>query len=379
MNIFFISGATVLIIAYAFYNTITLTEYFKEVSSFNDEQCTNIKGVLGIADMIQYDYYLIGGADNHLQASISNSFELTSLPNGQMVAFNTITKTFLFLLILNFPVDIPFHPHGVFLFQNQFLYIINHSFTKGERVEIIRITNSPLTLYYERSIVLPEGFNRITNDLVVIDKDELYITTSNAISQDNTDSIIKKNVFNYLNFFSIIFRINLTYVYHYKKKTMTKVPYSNSLFNNGIEYDSSKHLLYIAQTLHKRIRVVKVNPKSDSDVQFVKDINLQYAVNNISFDHNRQLLIATIVGKVYQTIQLSKHYSKKGNTDIDEIYGGALQIDINKNNEVSLLVLNKNQLKGVSSALRLNTNIYLSSFADNGILICPIKQTNRKH
>lgn len=372
MKVLFLSAGLFLIIAFAFYNTITLTEYFKEVLSFNDEKCNIIDGPPGIEHMIQYGDYIIGGSDNHLQVSLLNNIESNTLPNGHMISMNTLSNTFSLLSIDNFPNDIPFHPHGISLFQNHYLYVINHSLIKGERIEVLKITNSPLTLHYERTILLPEEFNRITNDLVVIAKDEFYISTSTSMSRKTSGSIIKQHLFNYINFLSIAFRLKLTYVYHYKNNSMTQVPYSNAIFNNGVAYDKDNHLLYISQTMHKRIRVLKVNPKSDGDVQFIRDINLHYAANSISYDDNRGVLIAAIIGKVYHTIQLSKHYFAKGNIDIDEIYGGVMEINIKKGDEVSMVVLNKNKLKGVSCGIMLNGNIYLSSFADNGILICPI-------
>lgn len=49
------------------------------------------------------------------------------------------------LKIENFPYDVAFHPHGIFLDrENQQLYVVNHAYAKGgERIDIFNVDSSP--------------------------------------------------------------------------------------------------------------------------------------------------------------------------------------------------------------------------------------------
>lgn len=46
--------------------------------------------------------------------------------------------------IENFPYDVAFHPHGIFLDrENQQLYVVNHAYAKGgERIDIFNVDSS---------------------------------------------------------------------------------------------------------------------------------------------------------------------------------------------------------------------------------------------
>ena len=59
-----------------------------------------------------------------------------------MIFFNIKSEELKEIPIINFPKDISFHPHGIDLFQNKFIYMINHAFNHKknfERIEIVEI------------------------------------------------------------------------------------------------------------------------------------------------------------------------------------------------------------------------------------------------
>lgn len=379
----------ILLLSYVCYNIFSLTDYFKKVSVYNDNNCYNINGPIGIEDIVHYKHYLIGGSNQYLPLfTQDNSIHQTD--NGQMIALNTKTNQLFTLPIVNFPSNVPFHPHGLYLYHNKYIYVINHSITEGERVEVLEIlytntnandNSSALVLQYDHSIILPHGFNEITNDLVVINTDEFYITTSYILERDNKRNKIKRVLFEITNALSIMFKINLAYTYHYKNNTMSKVLYSNGLFNNGIEYDEDNNLLFIAQTLNKRIRVLEIDNNSNSNInngnriKFNRDIYLDYALDNIHYDINKSVITAGVIGNVYYSIQFSKLFARNGNGngEIKNMYGGAIEINLKNHDEITLLIMAKeDKMKAITSAIVINDKVYLSSFGFNGLLVCLI-------
>ena len=96
-----------------------------------------------------------------------------------MVSFNLKTNQLQELPINNFPEGVPFFPHGLDLFNKEYIYIINHSFTEqfSERVEVVKIIPSPLSLVYVKSFVLPLSFTGTLYSIGVIEEDNFYFST----------------------------------------------------------------------------------------------------------------------------------------------------------------------------------------------------------
>ena len=60
------------------------------------------------------------------------------------------------------------------------LYVINNAYEKGgERIEIFKIegTENNLSLLYERSLLFPESFMGLLNDVIAISENEIITTT----------------------------------------------------------------------------------------------------------------------------------------------------------------------------------------------------------
>ena len=62
-----------------------------------------------------------------------------------------------------------------------------------------------------------------------------------------------------------------------------------------------------------------------------------------------------------EIINLENNFIKNKNFDDVITFGGFEEIDIKNNYEISDIFLMKDELKGVSSAIKINNDIYLSS------------------
>jgi hypothetical protein len=238
-----------LCISYGLYNIYDIFELGKVVSPINDK-CFLIPGAIGIEDMFEYENVLIGGSDNRLKLWESNESVITE--DGSLVIIDPqefkITKKF----IKNFPVEIAFHPHGLYIYKNM-IYVINHAYSKGgERIEVIEIkgkNSNDIEFLYKRSLILNDNLIGISNDLAVVgDNDELFFTSYLPFS-DAKEGRPKRNFFkNILEKISLMFRIKLTYVYYCNWKegefTCEKVAGTNSLMNSMYPLPSIKKLKY---------------------------------------------------------------------------------------------------------------------------------------
>ena len=42
--------------------------------------------------------------------------------------------------MLNFPKEIAFHPHGIYIHQEKYVFVVNHAYDKGgERVDLFKL------------------------------------------------------------------------------------------------------------------------------------------------------------------------------------------------------------------------------------------------
>ena len=160
MKMVIFTSAVFFIISYMFYNALTISEYFKEIKETYDtkKHCVKIDTRLPMEDFVNYkDEYLIGSSANYHKLQRIASTEQSD--KGSMFVYSFKTNILQEVEIKNLP-NIPFLPHGIDLYKGEYLYIINHSLTKeyGERVELVKINYSPLSLEYVKSFVLPSSF-----------------------------------------------------------------------------------------------------------------------------------------------------------------------------------------------------------------------------
>ena len=99
------------------------------------------------------------------------------IKKGGLVVIDPKEQSVKALPITNFPEDVAFHPHGLFIFENLLLYVVNHAYEKGgERVEVFSLLKKPVTATYMYSIQFPDDMAGSLNDLVVMSEDKMYIT-----------------------------------------------------------------------------------------------------------------------------------------------------------------------------------------------------------
>ena len=140
MNFF---GFPLLIVTIAFiiYNANDILEFFKIIENVNNKNCKVIRGGKGLEDFAQYDEgNLIGASNDNLKLWELEQFGINKSENGKIFVFNLQTETLKLHEIKGFPADIAFHPHGIHLYKQAFIYVINHAYKYGgERIEVIKI------------------------------------------------------------------------------------------------------------------------------------------------------------------------------------------------------------------------------------------------
>ena len=375
MGVKTIFAVLVLALGYMAYNFFDTLETFKKIppSDINDSSCEVIDGPVGIEDFVVYSKeILIGGSNDNLKLFQLAMYNATE--DGTLVVFNMTSKVLTSEKIEGFPKEIAFHPHGVSLFKNEFLYVINHAFEKGgERIEVIKVTNShnKVSFTYVKSFPLPETFIGTLNDLAVINENEFYFTTSYYGAFDT-----KKNNIGFMNtittMLSLFFKIRFTYVYHFNGK-ITKISNAKGLLLNGITFNPKTNQLYVIDTLARSVLAYQIDSSAHSSLTLIKSIDIGYGNDNINYDPVTNKIYVAIMGRVKDFLELADIIKKTKKMQIKEMYGGIVTIDA-ETFEHSLTLMSKNKMLSISNGYILNEkNVIVSSCLDRGFMVCKIK------
>ena len=268
-------------------------------------------------------------------------------------------------------------PHGIDLYKGEYLYIINHSLTKehGERVELVKIHNSPLSMEYVKSFVLPSSFIGTLNSIAAIDEENFFFSTykTNTVLESSNKIVdsIKQIYAKYIRFFQILLNIKSTHLYHYNKGTIKIVDNTKGIVDNGIAYNEKRRILYFAQTLEKKLFEYKVQNDNET-ITLLKTINLDYAIDNIFYDTKTEILSIGVIGKIINYAKFGAKSLDSDTVEYDEVYGGLVELDTKNNDTITLVNMIKGELRGISSAYRFNNSIYYISPEEKGLLICDI-------
>ena len=397
-NVFVLLGAIVLLISYI---KINENIYFNNNNNLNEVNIKNrnyeyIESSLPIENLIKInEELLLGSSFKYSQIYFTREYLSNIINNGSLILYNIKTKEMQNLIIEDFPSSVPFHPHGISLYKinkdKYYLYIINHSVNFihqqfEERIEKVLLTinlsnGNKITLTFKNSVTLPQNYFGTLNSIAVVNLNIIYFTTQRNFplpffffSDDiflNYFNKIKFKLYDYLYILFQKLNIKKTYLYSYnfENEKINLIQNSEGLSNRGLTYNINKSILYMARSFEKDIKIFEISRNAPSKALLINTIKTIYNVGNIFYDNEKDKIYAGIYGSNLELINLENSYIKNENFDNITTFGGFEEIDIKNNNEISDIILMKNGIKGVSSGIKMNNDIYLSSSYQKGLLV----------
>ena len=255
-------------------------------------------------------------------------------------------------------------------YYNGKLYVINHAYLEGERIEVFKVSLNPLKLIYERTFKFDEKYFGKFNSITVINDDIFYVSEWLTFGLPLTKNIsfTQKLLYKYYDFFKRALKLKFCVMNKYNMKTnsLEKINNSYGIANNGITYDRENKILYLAQTFDKNIKVFKLKDNGDVE-KFLRDIPTEYGLDNLYFENKTKRLYAAILGNLKISFD---YYNPTKNVSRDSIYGGILVYEPNKSDEVIYTFLQNDFMIEVTHGFIQGDDIYLSSACDKGILKC---------
>ena len=394
-NCFVLLGCIVLLISYIIINQIT---YFSENTNLNEVNIKNrnysfIKSSLPITNIIKINNeLLLGSGMQYPQIYFTKEYLSDPIKDDSLFLYDIKKKELQKINIENFPIGISFHPQGISLYKTDsqiyYLLIINHSinFEKQhceERIEkvLLKINRANVSLEFKNSIILPQQYFGTLNSVAMINLNTIYFTTHNyfplpfgSFGGENILNMLQKNKFKLYGYLNILLQklnIKKTYLYSYNLDSgkINAIQNSEGTSNYGLAFNEDKSILYMARSFEKDIKVFEISRNDPTKALLINTVKTIYNVGNIFYDNKKEKIYAGIYGTNMELINLEKSYIQEENFDKVTTFGGFEEIDIKNKYEISDIILMKNGIKGISSAIKINDDIYLSSLCQNGILI----------
>ena len=396
-NSIILIGAISLLFGYIRYNedlVFGANTHLNEIN-INNRNFQHINSDLPLSHIIKLtDNLLICSGINIPQIYITKQYLSDDINNGGIYLYNIKKKEFELIEIENYPSKLPFHPHGLSLYkenhENYYLYVINHLIKddpqkNAEKIEKFRlnINKETITLDYKNTFLLPQEYFGTLNSIAAVNQNIIYFTTESSFSlpcySKNDINVIKYlylvkyKIYEYLNILFRKLNIKKTYLYSYDCETneINFIYNSEGVSNKGLAYDAKNSLLYMVRAFEKDIKVFEISRNVPSNALFIKRIKTIYNMENIYYDSENQKIYGGIYGSINELKELDYNYINDGNFDSVETFGGFEEIDTQKGYEISDIILFKNELKGISSAIKINNEIYFSSTYQNELLIYP--------
>lgn len=366
-------GFVILVISYMSYNELTILDYFKQnekINSSKSQDCKIIPSENPIETFIPLTNNLfIGGSTNYKERFRNLKYLNHIYEKGSIIVLDKNKEKIFDIEIENFPKNMPISPDGMDYYNGK-LYVINHAYLEGERIEVFKVSLYPLKLIYEKTFKFDDKYFGKFNSITVINNDIFYVSEwlTIPLPLKKNISLIEKFLLKYYDFLKRALKLRFCAMikFNMKSNTLEKIDNSYGIANNGITYDRENKLLYLAQTFDKNIKVFKLDEKGEVD-KFLRNIPTEYGLDNLFYDNKTKLLYAAILGNLKISFD---YYDPNKNVSRDKIYGGLLVYEPNKSDKVIYTYLQNDFMIEVTHGIIEDDNIYLSSACDNGILRC---------
>lgn len=380
-----------------------LFEFDKSFQEKNAEDCQVFKGIRGAEDsaIITSEIVIFSSDDRMTLWETENG--LKNVKQGGLFVFFTKsddTISILELKLNNFPSDIAFHPHGIYVLnenESRKLFVINHAYDKGgERVDVfdvhllnkdeIQDDGNPISLEYKFTIgneYFTEFSNGVSNDIVVLKDGEFYITQylafPDSINGRHSDNFVSNMISKFGNLISSILGLPLANLRHctydsnsndMNRNVFCEIVASGTSYN-GINKNKNSDTLFVSDPIEREIHTFNLS----KDFKRGRIIKLPYSVDNIELNEKEDTLyLSAIWGFTAHLQRIKSRSTSQSNPSFNP--GGAMQLYFDSKSGSytfrELVMQDGKALSSIAVACPFKENyILLGSWEDDGVLMCP--------
>jgi hypothetical protein len=371
------------LVSYLMFNYIDVFRSYLKITPLNIENCKSVGAEYpGIREFARYNSNIFLGVSDDRIKILNQTNGLNSTAHGNIIAYFSDTNKVEKVAIEQYPSNLIFHPDSLYI-SNNTLYVVNHSYRQGERVESfeIKTEGNKVKLLFTKGFELGEKFNGMISDLVALGYGKFYF----SIVKPSPDSAEGPTVSRFTDFFKMIttvLGIRRSYIMYCNGELETEnyskcveVSGSRSYMITGLAYDELHHILYSADSVGGRIKSFQ---RVNETLTPIEDGTIELKMNpdKIQYDSNTNKLYiggAKMVKDVIHFFTGVKYEDKKPNEM--SFYSGAVEYDLTKRNMTQELFMANKTNGFITSAFKLDDRVIMGNYYDGGILSCQLKNS----
>lgn len=328
--------------------------------------------------------YLITATSGALEIWNVFSEDQKNFTDGGIYLIDPRTEESFQLQMLNFPENVKFHAHGIYV-RDSLLYAINHAFLYGgERIEIFEIDASKFKARHLSGFILAPSFNGILNDLIVIDEGRYFIaTTFHIFTQSEHGPSPNVSKIETALMWGFRLKLTTTYVCSFQTGDCKELHHTKGIMNNGITWNRSKinPVAYIVDTSGRVITAYKIKiDDARVELNYQDRLEMDHMVDNIEYSENQNVIYASLIGKWAEHVTFATYLSNNKklpliNDKSVTFHSGAAEIKLDNlgsfNRKDAVSIMNFNSLMRAGSGVyRSQNKIVYGSWCDNAFIFC---------
>ncbi|VEU35516.1 unnamed protein product [Pseudo-nitzschia multistriata] len=379
---------------------LTFLDFFEKPSVHHDEACVKVMSIGASEDQTQFNSnsivmtewratgYHPGEEKPPGALYVSSGFKQgTTAKSAQEFVENNLKIQE--LPIFNYPENIDFHPHGMYIRkEDSTLYVINHAYENGgERIDVFGVGTAddgdddtendiPNRLDYQYSITsdwMNNDMHGILNSLIVVEKNKFYVTQYLPIPERHDGWLSFERNIDIERFKTLVFGKRGTYVWYceYDDESGSldcrKVA-DQFIGANGITHNEDYSKIFVGD--YFTINVFD-RDASSNELQNRTTIDVPNFVDNLKFDKVSGNVYGGTINNLWYTVFVHPFpaESEQSTSGIME-----LAFDPQTSSWQAREIISSSKLNAISNGLKMGEFYVMGAggLGYPGLLVCPV-------
>ena len=316
-------------------------------------------------DLAVYGKYIIGATADIINLAVKDRSASKASP-GSLIAINSETGSVHHIKLLNFPEEYQINANGITLFNNETLYVISHSYSKGgESIFVFQLQDTPEIEANFLRVYKFEDSHGLYNSITVKNPSFFYLTQSQpfpATPEGADHSFYTSLKRNFMTGFTkstgtkLCAMINDTAVCQFR---------AMGYMSNGIAYKDQE--LFVADSITKTIQVFDIGKYYELKPK--TSILLPHNADNLQFFDGA--LYVTGMNRIYDFMKNLKTMQKEEGGY--KMPGGVSRISFNGEKWIVEEIIMQDKLNFPSSCAVIGNQIFISSVVEPYLLRCTLE------
>lgn len=340
-------------------------DVLKGYNPHNHLECQRVEIEMPTEDLAVFGKYIIGGTGDSISMFYKH-LSAEKAPSGYLLSIDTTTQKVEKIVIENFPIKYQMNAHGLTIFNQNQLYVLSHSYSKGGEIVFVfglEEKDARVQATFIKAIKISDEYGAY-NSIALYDENNFYLTQWIPFP----DTVQGRDMSFFTNMKrSLLFSYTKTNSVKHctvKEDLVSCVEKAHGYVPNGVLINGNK--LFFADSLAKTVEIFNI--EKNFDLSQIASVPISHCVDNLSYRNG--VVYVTGISKIFDYIKYGEAVSH-GQEPIF-VPGGFSKIYTEGNQWVSKEVLMQDIISLPSATVVHDSKIVISSIIDPALVFCPL-------